>query len=73
MCLCVYVFSSHGCTLNTNLEMAILTIDEWPPTLLQMNQLSRGGQKADLVKCLEIINMSETKQPPVDAIFLTEL
>ena len=29
-----------------------------------------GGQKADLVKCLEIIYVSEAKQPPVDAIIL---
>ena len=41
----------------------------WPPALSKMNQL-RGGQKADLVKCLEIINVSEPKQPPVDAIIL---
>ena len=41
----------------------------WPPALSQMNQL-RGGQKADLKKCLEIINVSEPKQPPVDAIIL---
>ena len=39
----------------------------WPPALSQMNQL-RGGQKADLVKCLEIINVSDVKQPPVDAV-----
>ena len=41
----------------------------WPPALLQMDQL-RGGQKADLVKCLEIINVSDDKQPAVDAIIL---
>ena len=27
-----------------------------------------GGQKADLVQCLENINVPEAKQPPVDAI-----
>ena len=41
----------------------------WPPALSQMDQI-RGGQKADLVKCLEIINVFEAKQPPVDAIIL---
>lgn len=30
----------------------------------------RGGQKACLVKCLEIINVSDDKQPPVDARIL---
>ena len=30
----------------------------------------RGGQKAYLVKCLEMINVSDDKQPPVDAIIL---
>ena len=41
----------------------------WPPALSQMVQLG-GGQKADLVKCFEIINGPEAKQPPVDAIIL---
>lgn len=31
----------------------------WPPALSQMNKLT-GGQKADLVKHLEIINASAT-------------
>ena len=30
----------------------------------------RGGQKAYLVKCLEIIIVSDDKQPPVDALIL---
>lgn len=30
----------------------------------------RGGQNAYLVKCLEMINVSDDKQPPVDAIIL---
>lgn len=41
----------------------------WPPALSQMNQL-RGGQKSDLVKCLESVNVVEAKQPSVDAIIL---
>jgi len=41
----------------------------WPPAFSILNQL-RGGQKADLVKCLEILNISESKQPPVNAIIL---
>ena len=30
----------------------------------------RGGQKAYFVKCLEMIDVSDDKQPPVDAIIL---
>ena len=41
----------------------------WLPTLSQMDQL-RGGQKADLVECLKIIKVSDSKQLLVDAIIL---
>lgn len=41
----------------------------WQLVLSQMDQV-RGGQKAYLVKCLEIINVSDDKQPSLDAIIL---
>ena len=41
----------------------------WQLVLSQMDQV-RGGQKAYLVKCLEIIIVSDDKQPPVDALIL---
>ena len=32
------------------------------------NESLRGDQKADLVKCLDSVNVPEAKQPSVDAI-----
>ena len=37
--------------------------------LSQMDQV-RGGQNAYLVKCLEMINVSDDRQSPIDAIIL---
>lgn len=41
----------------------------WPPSLSQLNQL-RGGQKADLLKCLPDISAQPATQPDVDAVIL---
>ena len=64
---------SHGCTLRASVEMAILTnfsstkTNRDHPSFHKWINLE-GDQKADLVKCLAIIN--KAKQPPVDAIIL---
>lgn len=36
----------------------------WPPALAQNDQL-RGGQKADLVKCLESVHVTEAKKTAI--------
>ncbi|KAK3737069.1 hypothetical protein QZH41_013876, partial [Actinostola sp. cb2023] len=41
----------------------------WPPSLSQMGEL-RGGQKSDLVKCLQSVVTPATEQPTLDAIIL---
>ena len=41
----------------------------WPPSLSQLGQL-RGGQKADLLKCLPNTAAQIAKQPAVDAVIL---
>lgn len=42
----------------------------WPPALAQNDQL-KGGQKADLVKCLESVHVTEAKkQPSFDAVVI---
>jgi len=54
-----------------NLEYFFKYEDQpWPPALAQSDQL-RGGQKADLVKCLESLHSTEVNvQPPCDAIVI---
>ena len=41
----------------------------WPPSLSQMGSL-RGGEKADLVKCLPNPSTTNTESPKVDAVIL---
>ena len=41
----------------------------WPPSLSQLGQL-RGGQKADLLKCLPSTSAQIAPQPVVDAVIL---
>ena len=41
----------------------------WPPSLSQLGQL-RGGQKADLLKCLPSTSAHIVPQPVVDAVIL---
>lgn len=41
----------------------------WPPSLSQMGSL-RGGQKADLVKCLPNPSTTNTESPKVDTVIL---
>ena len=41
----------------------------WPPSLSQLGQL-RGGQKADLLKCLPSTSPQIAPQPVVDAVIL---
>ena len=41
----------------------------WPPSLLHLGQL-RGGQKADLVKCLPSSSAQIATQPVADAVIL---
>ena len=53
----------------TNLDKFVKYENQpWPHALSQMDKL-RWGRKGDLVKCLEI-NVSEAKQPLIDAIIL---
>ena len=44
----------------------------WPPSLSQLGQL-RGGQKADLVKCLSSTSAQITTQPVADAVILVQM
>ena len=41
----------------------------WPPSLSQLDQL-RGGQKADLLKCLSSTSANIAPHPGVDAVIL---
>ena len=41
----------------------------WPPSLSQLGQL-RGGQKADLLKCLPSTSAQIAPQPVVDAVII---
>ena len=41
----------------------------WPLSLAQLDKM-RGGQKADLVKCLENLHQSDSDRPPHDALII---
>lgn len=41
----------------------------WPPSLAQIGKI-RGGQKADLVKCLPNVTVQTVEKPTVDAVIL---
>ena len=71
----------EDCSLFSRLYIACQIRDEnledffkyenqpWPPSLSQLGQL-RGGQKADLLKCLPSTSAHIVPQPVVDAVIL---